>query len=89
MKYEKTTLICTPLRFYTTSDEELFFEWLKKIECIKEFKGIGRELHLHILSKKISDNDLLNLMGIFDRYKFDSQQLRIFINENNKEFFEE
>ncbi len=85
---KKVTLICTPLRFYTQNDEGLLFEWLKKIKSIKEIKGVGRELHLHFDSNNIVNEDLLDLMGIFDRYKFDQVQLKVFMNETNKEWFE-
>ena len=81
-------LECTPLRFYTHHDEELFFQWLKKIECIKEFRGVGNALFLHFISKKISDDNLLDLFGIFDRYKFDSNQLKVFMNKENKDWFD-
>lgn len=88
-KYEqKIILICTPLRFYTQNDENLCFGWIKKISCIEKIEGIGRELRLHISSPSISNNDLLDLMGLFDRYRFDANQLKIFMNENNKEWFE-
>jgi len=85
---EKITLICTPLRFYTKLDEELLFGWLKNIKCIKSLKGIGKELHLYIESNSIPNDDLLNLMGVFDRYKFDANQLKVFMNEKNKDWFE-
>jgi hypothetical protein len=89
MMSAKIVLICKPLRFYTNNDEDLFFNWLKKIECIKNYEGVGNSLQLHITSKKISNNDLLELFGLFDRYKFDSKQLAIFKNESNKEWFDE
>lgn len=85
---KRITLTCTPLRFYTKNDEDLFFKWIKKIKSVKEFKGIGKELQLYISSTNIPSNDLLDLIGLFDRYKFDSNQLKIFMNENNKEWFE-
>lgn len=80
-------LICTPLRFYSNYDEDALFEWLKKIECIGNIQGIGRELHLAISSNKISDIDLENLIGVFRRYGFDMKQLAVFLNEENKEWF--
>lgn len=86
---EKIILICTPLRFYTQNDEALFFKWIKKIKSIEQFEGVGRALNLHVSSNKISNNDLLDLMGIFDRYKFDSDQLQIFMNEDNREWFKD
>jgi len=45
-------------------------------------------LQLYIKSDAISNNDLLNLIGLFDRYKFNAKQLEVFKNENNNEWFE-
>lgn len=87
MKNNQITLICTPLRFYSRNDEDLLFAWLKKITCITSFKGIGRELHLYIPSKRIKNNQLLDLMGLFQRYKFDTTQLTIFKNKTNEDWF--
>jgi hypothetical protein len=84
----KIILICSPLQFYTESDEELLFQWLKKVSCIQKIEGIGSELHVHIISQFIPNKDLLNLMGIFDRYKFDQQQLLVFKNKQNEEWFD-
>ena len=81
-------LICSPLRFYTQNDEQLCFDWIEKIKGIKKYEGVGRELHLHILSKDISNDDLLDLIGLFDRYKFNADQLKVFMNDQNKEWFE-
>jgi hypothetical protein len=82
-------LICTPLRFYTPNDEDLLFTWLEKIQSIQKIEGVGRELHLFIPSTVIPDDDLCDLMGVFDRYKFDAQQLEVFKTEHNKDWFEE
>jgi len=84
----KIILVCSPLRFYTQTDESFLFKWLKKIKSIEKIEGIGNELHLHIKSNKISNENLLELIGIFDRYKFKSDQLKVFKNENNKKWFE-
>lgn len=83
------TLTCTPLEFYTNRDENLFFNWIKQIKSIKKFKGIGNELHLYIPSRTIPNTELLDLLGIFDRYKFNNaDQLKVFMNDENKEWFD-
>lgn len=89
MTTKKITLVCTPLKFHRGNDENMFFEWLDKIKCIKAVKGVGRELHLFIDSNIISDEELLDLMGLFTRYKFDLAQLNVFKNESNKHWFED
>jgi len=81
------TLICTPLKFYSATDEELFCQWLEAIDCIEEFKGVGDELHLHILFNPITDADLKELVGLFKRYNFDQTQLEVFMTESNKDLF--
>lgn len=86
---EEVILICTPLTFYVENDENAFFEWLNKISCIDKYQGIGRELHLHISSDNISDDELLELFGIFQRYNFDQSQLKRFKNKNNEDLFED
>lgn len=85
---KKIVLICTPLRFYTQNDEALLFEWIQKIKSIKNVKGIGKELHLFFASNQIPNDDLLDLIGVFDRYKFDNKQLKVFANEQNKAWLE-
>lgn len=81
-------LICTPLRFYARYDEDAFFWWLKQIPCIEKFEGIGRELHLYVPTKEISDTHLRNLRGVFKRYNFDRTQLRVFMTEANQRIFD-
>jgi hypothetical protein len=84
----KITLIFTPLKFYSNEDEDLFFEWIKKISCVKDFKGIGRELHVYLTSNQISFNDFKNFNGLFKRYKLkNSEQLKVFMNDSNKDQF--
>lgn len=85
---ENIILACSPLRFYTELDEELLFQWLNAISCIQTIKGVGNELQLYIESSAISHDDLLNLIGIFERYRFDAKQLLVFKNEDNKDLFE-
>jgi hypothetical protein len=63
-KNSKLALFCAPLRFYTETDEVLFFQWLKAVSCITTIQGIGRELHLHTNNPTISHDDLLNLTGL-------------------------
>ncbi|HXW85764.1 MAG TPA: hypothetical protein VEK38_00325, partial [Candidatus Bathyarchaeia archaeon] len=68
-------------------DEELFFELIKKIECIEEISGKGKELYLHVCSDKIHDYDLHDIIGLFYRYKIDMAQLKRFLTDNNKKWF--
>ncbi len=84
---KEVVLICTPLRFYSQNDEDLMFGWLDKIKSVKDYKGFGRKLHVYVDSNNIPKHDLIDLMGLFDRYKFDSKQLTVFKNETNEKMF--
>jgi hypothetical protein len=87
----KKTLILSPLKFYSSDDEKLFFKWIDKIKCIKSYEGAGRELHARVdESRHITFNEYRNLYGIFKRYHLDHcEQLKVlFMTEENKEWFE-
>jgi hypothetical protein len=83
-------LILTPQRFYTLEDEDLFFSWINKINCVKDYTGIGKELHVNILSGPITFNDYNNLYGLFKRYKLKNiEQLKtVFLTKKNKDWFD-
>src|SRR3990172_3583772 len=76
-------LICRGIKYYSRKDENVFFEWIKKIDCIDSVVGIGRELHLNIACKDLHDDDLRDLLALFYRYSLDMKQLRCFLNEGN------
>ena len=44
-------------------------------------------LYLYIASGSLHDTDLRDLLGLFYRYKIDMKQLRIFLNDDNKDWF--
>ena len=76
------------VKFYSLKDEDAFFEWIKKIECIESFSGKGDELYLHITSKNIDDGALRDLLALFYRYKIrDMKQFAIFLNDCNRAWF--
>lgn len=85
----RVTLILTPLIFYSAYDEDAMFEWLNKIKSVISYRGIGRELHVYVVSKNIPKLDLIELMGLFDRYGYSIEPLKVFMNEENKRLFKE
>jgi hypothetical protein len=79
LKENKIVIILSPMKFYTHDDEDLFFAWINKIKCVKEYKGISTELYLIINSEKITQTDFQNFLGLFKRYKLKNPtQLKIF-----------
>lgn len=78
---------CKRVKFLSNKDEDAFFEWIKKIECIEHFEGAGDELYLDLVNKKLTDNDLLDLIALLYRYKINMKQLQAFLTKNNKSWF--
>jgi hypothetical protein len=83
-------LILTPIRFYSYEDKEIFFTWLNKIKCIKDYKGIGKEIHATISVNNATFEDLRDLKGLFKRYRLKniSQLEDIFIDKENKKWLD-
>jgi hypothetical protein len=80
-------LTCKQVHFYSYSDEDVFFEWIKKIKCIKSFEGAGDELYLDLVDRKLNEDDLDDLIGLLYRYKIDMKQLAQFLTPENKSWF--
>ena len=80
-------LVCKSVRYFCNKDEDAFFEWIKKIECVESISRVGKELYLHICADDIHEYDLRDLIGLFYRYKVDMKQLARFLNKNNKSWF--
>jgi len=75
------------VRFYARKNEDAFFEWIKKIDCIDEISAAGKELYLHISTDDIHDQDLDDLIGLFYRYKINMKQLQRFLTKDSKKWF--
>lgn len=84
----KVILTLKELIFNSTYDTDAFFEWLNKITCIESYKEIGKEIHLSVISNKITKKNLLEIEALFKRYKCDLEQLNVFTIENNLEKIE-
>lgn len=89
MSYKPTILVCKRVRFYALKDEDAFFAWIKKMDCIEDFYGEGDELYLEMVNLTIHEHELRDLIGLFYRYNIDMKQLRIFLNDENRSWFYE
>jgi hypothetical protein len=77
------SLVLDPLKFFSTDDEEIFFEWINSLSCISKIDYVGRKIYLNIKPKTIIDKKLIipyedfeNIKLIFFRYKIrDTDQL--------------
>lgn len=81
-------LVCKGVIFHGLKDEDMFFEWIQKIDCIESFSEKSDELYLDIASNGLHDNDLRDLIALFYRYKIENmKQLALFLNDNNRDWF--
>lgn len=85
----KKYLTCSSVTYYGLVDEELFFDWIKKITCIEDIKGSGWDLYLILAKDELNEDDLLEILSLFKRYKIDMKQLRPFLNDQNSQFLKE
>lgn len=83
MNNKNRYLTCKRVVYYSQLDEDAFFEWLKKINCIINIEGALDELYLDLKDGDLTYEDLSNLIAIFHRYKIDMKQLAEFVNKDN------
>lgn len=81
-------LTCKRVYFYSKIDEDMFFEWIKKIKCIEKFEGAGDELYLDLVDKELNYEDIKDLLALFYRYEIDMKQLKKYLNKKNKFAFD-
>jgi len=87
MSKKTVMLVAKKLAFYALKDEEAFLGWLKSIKSVKALDYQGAELHIYVKSNQIPDQDLSDLLALFFRYKIKMDQLSVFLNDSNKEWF--
>ncbi|MFA6065647.1 MAG: hypothetical protein WC707_00515 [Candidatus Babeliaceae bacterium] len=84
-KRKPLEIMIAPQIFWHVNDEHLLFEWISKIKCITKVESY----YLSIRSKRISRDDLRNIIGIFKRYNFRNiEQLNVFRNKYNEDIFD-
>jgi hypothetical protein len=83
----KIYILCKKVQFYSSFDEDAFFEWIKKIDCIDNYEGADNELYLDIACLDLHDHDLRDLISLLYRYNIDMKQLKMFLNDKNTEWF--
>ncbi len=87
MNRNSNYLLCKKVKFYSINDEDAFFGWIKRLDCIKKIDAAGDELYLDIVDRGLNDQDLSELLGLLYRYKIDMKQLARFQTEENKPWF--
>ena len=82
-----TVLECKKVKFYSDIDELFFFEWIKRISCVKSIEGSGSSVFLNLKSKEVSRNELVELIALFYRYEINMKQLSVFSTKKNNSWF--
>ena len=73
--------------YLSPGDERAFFEWLKRIPCVREVRGSGPELRLRVRGRRVSSACLRELIALFHRYDVPMQQLAQFESPSNRKWF--
>jgi hypothetical protein len=84
---EIVRLVCKSTFFYSTFDDDAFFEWLKKISCVSNIGGVGEERYIDVDKNKLTEMDLREILALFYRYDVDMEQLGAFLSDENKSWF--
>jgi hypothetical protein len=87
-KENKTYLVCKAVKFYSSMDEDIFFEWLNRMESVESLSGAKDELYLDIVDRELNDQEIFDLIGLFSRYQIDMHQLAKLLTTKNEHVFE-
>lgn len=82
-----TLIYKAPMLYYSQRDEDAFFGWLQAIPGVISVRGLGRELHIRMRSKRVSAETLRELIALYERYKGDMSELMQFENSSNTAWF--
>jgi hypothetical protein len=77
----------TGVSFGHQNDERAFFEWLKRIPCVKSCRGDGRNGLVVRLKRRPGKDDLWQLLALCRRYGVDMRQLAKFETAKNRDWF--
>jgi len=75
--------------FYSAGDELAYFSWLHSIPGVMGVEGQGRELHIQLRSKRLSDRALRELLGLYRRYGGRMRELAQFETPTNRHWFKD
>lgn len=80
------TLLWNHPAFLSIGDEELSFEWMRRIKAIRSWHGIVHTIHIHV-RKPVSNADLRELIAFFWKYNIEMTQLTQFQTARNAKWF--
>ena len=77
----------TGVTYYHPADERMFFEWLRRIPCVKSYEGDGSNGLVVRLKRRPGQDDLRQLIALLYRYGADMRQLAKFETAKNRAWF--
>ena len=87
MSRQRNQLVARLVRYFSELDEEMFFVWLDKLDCVSEYHGEGTDLLITLKGKRLDDSSLRELLALFNRYGVDMAQLARFETKENRSWF--
>ena len=75
------------VRFYSASDEAMFFNWLRNLSCVVQIEGRGLGLYISVKVSMVDEDALRELLALFRRYSIDMRQLAQFDLAVHAEWF--
>jgi len=76
---EHTTLMCHPVHYYSSIDEDICFEWIQRILAIADAYTTSTSLCLYI-HQYISEKDASELQALHKRYCLDIRYIEQYID---------
>jgi len=67
----------TTLHYYSRYDEDSFFRWLDKLSCVHSYKGHLRTLYIKIKVDAVTQEDIYEIVGLYQRYDLDMSSLAV------------
>jgi hypothetical protein len=80
-------LVCKNVQFYTSIDAHTFFDWLQGISVVKKVQVINNQIYIWIAQSNLTYEDLNRLVGLFVRYNIETLPLKLFMNDENRDWF--
>lgn len=87
MENKLIVLECVRVKFYSSHDEDAFFEWINKITSIKKIKGVGDKVMLFVAKEGIVNDEIFDLYALFKRYGIKTNQINQVVDSKNLDFF--
>ena len=80
-------LIASEVLFFSACDENAFFEWLARLDCVAEYYGEGVDLHILLNGVLLDDSSLRELLALFFRYGVEMTNMYVLETHSNRSWF--